>query len=379
MNGLIVKIEDEGRREKESALAKVQSGIEIRMQLDRSSFPLSHTRPAEETHAQLYSSRSDPSTRMTMDLDELKNRTLALFDLYDNYPLTLLSLSDLNTHEWAILLLYAIVLFFSFSTNLIAIVVFTLGRRSRSGLSIFLLNLSVFNIIMTVYCIPFTITSVIFRRWLFPNSLCFVLDAFKRFSITGVLLTMIVIAIDRYCAVKYPLATKLYSVRKRNWIALAIIWSLSIISAVLLSSAHSSPSVIPRLWVNSRSLLSEYFDSFDVPIHFSESSKLFSKLDFKRVDTIQCVPNREGRPGEIPRAISNFLQTYFVPLFILAFVYLRIAGVLWQRSTSGQRPTSGTTMPGLVSHDSIKFRRKLKKVRSVPHLLITSTVIMRVL
>ena len=94
-----------------------------------------------------------------MDVDELRNRTLALFDLYDNHPLTLLSLSDLNTHEWVILLLYAIVLFFSFATNLIAIVVFTLGRRSRSGLSIFLLNLSVFNIIMTVYCIPFTITS----------------------------------------------------------------------------------------------------------------------------------------------------------------------------------------------------------------------------
>ena len=339
------------------------------MQLDRSSFLLSHTRPAEETHAQLYPSRPNHSAKMKLTLNDLRNRTEYFFQLYDNYPLTLLSLSDLNTHEWVVLIVYGIMLVFSFLTNMIAIVVFTLGRRSRSGVSIFLLNLSAFNIIMTVYCIPFTIIPVIFRRWLFPNSLCFVLDAFKRFSITGVLLTMIVVAVDRYCAVKYPLATKLYSVRKRNWIALAIIWSLSIISAVLLSSAHSSPSVIPRLWVNSRSLLSEYFDSFDVPVRHSKSNRLFAKLHFKRVDTIQCVPNREGRPGEIPRAISNFLQTYFVPLFVLAFVYLRIATTLWQRSNSNQRGVSGATNHGLVSHDSIKFRMKLKKVRCVIYLV----------
>ena len=88
---------------------------------------------------------------MPMDLDDLKNRTQNLFDLYGTYPLTLMSLSDLFTYEWVILIMYGIVLVFSFSANLIAIVVFTLGRRSRSGLSIFLLNLSVFNIIMTVY------------------------------------------------------------------------------------------------------------------------------------------------------------------------------------------------------------------------------------
>ena len=292
----------------------------------------------------------------------LVNRTARLFDLYEQYPLTLLSLSDLHTYELLILIAYAIMLVFSFFTNMIAIVVFSFGRRSHSGFSSFLLNLSIFNIIMTVYCIPFTISSVIFQRWLFPDSLCVVLDAFKRFSITGLLLTLIAVAVDRYCAVKYPLANKQYSIHRRNTIVLLAIWIISFISAVLWSSAYSSPMVKPRLWVNSRSLLEDYLDAIEGPIDVSKLRAVLSKLHFEVVNTTQCVPNRDDRPNEIQPAISNFLQTYFVPLFILAFVYLHIAAILWRRSSNGQSRIRVAAAHSISSHESVKFKRKLKQV-----------------
>ena len=298
-----------------------------------------------------------------------RNRTLNLFDLYENYPLTSLSPSDLHTYEKVILVGYGIMLVFSFIANLVAITIFSCGRRSRSGLSLFLLNLSVFNIIMTVYCIPFTISSVIFQRWLFPRSFCTTLDTLKRFSVTGVVLTLIAIAIDRYCAVKYPLAMKGYSVQSRNCIALTIIWILSMASSAAWSSARSVPLVQPRLWVNSRSLLVDYFDSLGNMTDLSNSKIIFAKLRFKLINTIQCVPNRHDRTIEIQRAILNFLQTYFVPLFVLAFVYLRIAAMLWRRSVNGHYRKSEAKMHSVSKHDSIKFKRQLQQVRcSAPSL-----------
>lgn len=293
------------------------------------------------------------------------NNGSRLIDLYFEYPMTYLTFSDLYTYEVIILLLYGIMIIFSFFTNLIALIIFSFGRRSRSELSPFLFNLSLFNIIMTVYCIPFTITSLIFQRWLYARELCIVLDVFKTFSVSGVLLTLITIAIDRYCAVKYPLAIKIYSVHKRNLISLLIIWILSIGLAILWSPARSLPLQQKRLWVNSRILLTNYLQTTDNSSDLTQYDYLLKDLHFQLVDTIQCVPNKTKRPVEVKRSILNFLQTYFFPLFILAFVYLRIAAMLWQRSNDSPNESNGatTTTNHLFTHESIQFKKKLKQVR----------------
>ena len=304
--------------------------------------------------------------------------------IYLQYPATYLSFADLFTYELIILLAYGFMIVFSFFTNLIAIIVFRFGRRSRSELSPFLLNLSVFNIIMTVYCIPFTITSLIFQRWLFARELCSVLDGFKTFSVSGVLLTLITIAIDRYCAVKYPLILKTYSTRRRNCVALLIIWILSIVLAVLWSPARSVPTPQKRLWVDSRTLLTDYINLMDNATDMSEADHLLDRLQYQVINTIQCVPNKREGSVEVKRSILNCLQTYFIPLFILAFVYLRIATMLWQRSnhrhyeeneTSSSfvsttntaptaTPTSSIKRHNLFIHESAAFKKKLKQVRN---------------
>src|ERR1700722_18529597 len=147
-------------------------------------------------------------------IDNDVNSVASLLVNLSQYSLTYLYISYLYTYEIIILLMYTIMVIFSFFTNLTAIIIFSIGRRSpRSKLSPFLLNLSVFNIIMTVSCIPFTIPPIIFQQWFYPRGLCIVVESLKTFSISGVLLTLIAIAIDRYFVVKYPLAIKVYSVR----------------------------------------------------------------------------------------------------------------------------------------------------------------------
>lgn len=290
-----------------------------------------------------------------------------LINLYLNYPMTYLSFSDLYPYETLILVIYGIMIIFSFFTNLIALIIFSVGRRSRTELSPFLFNLSIFNIIMTVYCIPFTITTVIFQRWLYARELCIVLDVLKTFSVSGVLITLITIAIDRYCAVKYPLVIKIYSVHKRNIIALAIIWFLSIALAIIWSPARSLPVHEKRLWVSSRTVFRNYLDTIENITDTSSWDYMLKDFHYQLVDTIQCVPNKNERPVEVRRSILNFLQTYFFPLFILAFVYLRIAAMLWHRSNErssngkGSISSNGNTNC-LFTHESIQFKKKLKQV-----------------
>lgn len=297
---------------------------------------------------------------MALNEDIISNSSLQ--SLHSQYPRTYLSFSDLYTYEVVILFIYAIMVVFSFFTNFIAIIVFIYGRHSRSELTPFLLNLSVFNVIMTVYCIPFTITSVIFQRWLYGKALCVVLDTFKMFSVSGVLLTLITIAIDRYCVVKYPLTIKIYSPKKRNSIAIIIIWILSITLALIWSPARSIPSNETRLWVSSSQLLNAYLKAIDNKTDLSESNYYLEQINYKLIRTVQCLPNKNKRPIEVQRTIINFLQTYFFPLFILAFVYLRIAAILWQRRNDVNYDLNNPASKNLFTNESIQFKKKLKQV-----------------
>ncbi|CAF0804345.1 unnamed protein product [Adineta ricciae] len=291
------------------------------------------------------------------------NDTTQFLEAYSSYPLTYLTFADLYTYEAIILIIYGIMIVFSFFTNFIAMIIFLFGRRSRSDLSPFLLNLSVFNIIMTAYCIPFTITSVIFQRWLYARELCIVLDLFKTFSVTGVLVTLIIIAIDRYCAVRYPLTMKIYSGSKRNVIALTIIWILSIALAIIKSPARSNPVEEKRLWVTSRTSLASFINYLKINgTYLSDTSSIRLDFQYKIVDTIQCVPNKGAPPVEVQRTIFNFLQTYFVPLSVIAFVYLRIAAMLWHRSTDVAGEMNGSVANSILNtHESVQFKKKLKQ------------------
>ena len=291
-----------------------------------------------------------------------ENMVIHLHNLYYKHPITYLTFADLYTYELIILLIYGIMIIFSFCTNFIAIIIFFFGRRSRSELTPFLLNLSIFNIIMTVYCMPFTITSVIFQRWLYASALCVVLDGFKTFSVSGVLLTLITIAIDRYCVVKYPLAIKIYSPKKRNLIAILIIWILSIILTIIWSPARSLPMQEKRLWVDSRTLLDKYMKLVENNTDITKINYYLQQIHYELVDTLQCVPNKSTRPTEVQRTILNFLQTYFIPLFILAFVYLRIAVMLWQRRNDVNYDLNSPSNKNLFTNENIQFKKKLKQV-----------------
>ena len=298
-----------------------------------------------------------------MSVNGMNSPTLALQKLNELYPITYLSFADLYTYEVLILFIYGVMIMISFFTNLIAIIIFFFGRRSRSELTPFLLNLSVFNIIMTVYCMPFTITSVIFQRWLYAGALCVVLDGFKTFSVSGVLFTLITIAIDRYCVLKYPSAIKIYPPKKRNLIAILVIWSLSILLAIIWLPARSSFKEEKRLWVNSRTLLYSYLNSVGNLTEISRTKYYLSQLDYRIVNTLQCVPNETDRHTAVRRTILNFLQTYFIPLFILAFVYFRIAVLLWQRRKDVNSDLlNHSTSKNLFTYENIQFKKKLKQV-----------------
>jgi len=56
--------------------------------------------------------------------------------------------------------------------NVLAIVVFTAGRRSRTDLRWFLVNLAAADLVMAAFCMPFTFTMTMLGHWVFSAPMC---------------------------------------------------------------------------------------------------------------------------------------------------------------------------------------------------------------
>lgn len=79
------------------------------------------------------------------------------YEDYDQYTLP-------NEVQVGLFFLYGVNIFISVAGNFLVIFVFTYGRKSRTELAPYLINLAVSDLVMAVFCMPFTSTTG--NRWI---------------------------------------------------------------------------------------------------------------------------------------------------------------------------------------------------------------------
>jgi hypothetical protein len=111
------------------------------------------------------------------------------------------SISDFELLDafWQTLLitLYSLTAALSLIGNIIAIWVLMAGKRSSRELRMFLVNLSLSDITMALFSIPFTYTDFILGRWIFLPQFCPIVQFMQLASVFVSVYTLTVIGIDR--------------------------------------------------------------------------------------------------------------------------------------------------------------------------------------
>lgn len=93
--------------------------------------------------------------------------------------------------------MYSLTALLSLITNTIVIVVLIFGKRSSRGIRHFLINLAVSDIFMATFCIPFSYTTYVFRRWIFDVEFCPVVQVMQHVSVIVSIYTLTAIGFDR--------------------------------------------------------------------------------------------------------------------------------------------------------------------------------------
>ncbi|KAJ8318579.1 hypothetical protein KUTeg_003670 [Tegillarca granosa] len=203
--------------------------------------------------------------------------------------------------EWfvALFVIYSLTTILSVFGNILVIIVFTRGRRSRTELRPFLINLALADLIMAVFCMPFTFAHTIYPMWLFSVPMCPIVLFMQLLSVVSSVFINVAIGVDRFLVVIYPLKSK--SLQQKSKYVLIAIWIISIaISSVEIPIARTSPGKGSSIVCGEK---------------WPEPS-LKSKRDFTLV---------------------LFIVTYAIPLLILVVAYTVVGYILWKRTTPGNR------------------------------------------
>lgn len=128
---------------------------------------------------------------------------------YYNEP----QLEALPFYPWQIILImiYSTTAFISLGSNALTIIILLRNEQVSTELWKFLLNLSISDITMALFCIPFTYTNYMLGRWIFPHFLCPIIPFFQVTAVSVSIWTLTIIGIDRYVCV-YWLIIYLYIV-----------------------------------------------------------------------------------------------------------------------------------------------------------------------
>ncbi|XP_029375126.1 cholecystokinin receptor-like [Echeneis naucrates] len=130
------------------------------------------------------------------------------------------------------ILLYSLIFLLSVFGNLLIIVVLLLNKRMRTVTNSFLLSLAVSDLMMAIFCMPFTLIPNILKDFIFGASMCKTVTYFMGISVSISTFSLVAIAIERYSAICNPLKSRAWQTRSHAYRVITATWVVSLLIMV---------------------------------------------------------------------------------------------------------------------------------------------------
>lgn len=194
-----------------------------------------------------------------------------------------------------IILLYSLTAALAFLSNAAALVVLNMDKALSKNLSKYLIHLSVSDLILSIFSIPFTYMTFMFGHWYLPPALCPLVPAIQFGSVFVSVFILVAIGVNRYAAIVNPLQSR----ANKNMVngTLVIIW----IAGFLLACNQYNLSKAIEVKVSNKTT-----------VFICRETLSQEKLGY--------------------HVIFTFVVTFLVPVAVLIYVYISIATVIFQRN-----------------------------------------------
>lgn len=170
------------------------------------------------------------------------NATWPTYDVCDpaSYPEDFLTSKLFHS---CIYLMYSIVFLVALIGNGLVCFVVQTSPRMKTVTNYFIVNLAVGDILMTLFCVPFSfVPMLILRYWPFGFVMCKVVNYTQAVSVLVSAYTLLAISIDRYMAIMRPLRPRLGKAAAKMVVAAVWIGALSTAAPIVVVSKLQRPT-----------------------------------------------------------------------------------------------------------------------------------------
>ncbi|XP_010794521.1 probable G-protein coupled receptor 83 [Notothenia coriiceps] len=201
---------------------------------------------------------------------------------------------------------YSLIIVISLFGNTLVCHVVVKNKRSLSATSLFIMNLAVADIFITVLNTPFTLVRFVNSTWVFGRTMCHISRFVQYCSLHVSTLTLTAIALDRRQVILHPLRPRMSPAQGGVWVA--VIW--------IMASCFSLPHAIYQ--------------------------KLLTFTYSKEKERSLCVPDFP-KPSDVYWQfidLLTFILLYMLPLLIITASYTTVACRLWHHNAIGDTTTA---------------------------------------
>ncbi|EPY84084.1 Neuropeptide Y receptor type 5 [Camelus dromedarius] len=181
-------------------------------------------------------------SNMDSELKDVYNRTLAAenntagtrnsdFPVWDDYK------SSVDDLQYFLIGLYTFVSLLGFLGNLLILMALIRKRNQKTTVNFLIGNLAFSDILVVLFCSPFTLTSVLLDQWMFGKVMCHIMPFLQCVTVLVSTLILISIAIVRYHMIKHPVSNHLTA--NHGYFLIATVWTLGFAICSPLPVFHS--------------------------------------------------------------------------------------------------------------------------------------------
>ncbi|XP_031171180.1 pyroglutamylated RF-amide peptide receptor [Sander lucioperca] len=229
-------------------------------------------------------------------------------------------------------IMYILIFVLALAGNSLVIYIVVKKRATQTATDIFICYLAVSDLLITFFCIPFTLLQNISSEWFGGVLVCKTVPFVQTTAIVTGILTMTCIAIERYQGIVFPLKMRRQYSSKRAHKMLGLVW----IASVIVGS--------PMLFVQ----------------------QLEVKYDFL-YDHYHICCQESWRSLTHRQVYTTFIMValFLLPLAAMLFLYTRIGIELWIRKRVGDSSVLNTMNHREISKISRKKKRAVKMMITI--------------
>ncbi|XP_077520532.1 cholecystokinin receptor type A-like [Amblyomma americanum] len=134
-----------------------------------------------------------------------------------------------HSEEAVLVAPYTIILLLAVLGNGLVILTLAVNKRMRTVTNLFLLNLAVSDLLLGVFCMPFTLAGVLLREFVFGQLMCKLIPYLQAVSVCVSDWTLVAVSVERYYAICEPLRSRAWQTPRHAQRTVAAVWVVSLL------------------------------------------------------------------------------------------------------------------------------------------------------